>query len=72
MSRNIPSQHDHIQRAIHLHQCDIEIIEMVAQQRGLETNGFDTAVKLIIREWLEMQEELPCALFPVTDKHGSA
>ena len=72
MSRIIPTQHDHIQRAIHLLPGDIEIIEMVAQQRGLEYNGFDTAVKLIIREWLEMQEELPCALFPVMDKHSSA
>ena len=72
MSRNIPSQHDHIQREIYLKPSDIEIIEMVAQQRGLENNGFDTAVKLIIREWLEMQEELPCALFPVMDKHSSA
>jgi hypothetical protein len=72
MSRNIPSQYDHIQQEIYLKPSDIEIIEMVAQQRGLETNGFDTAVKLIIREWLEMQEELPCALFPVMDKHSSA
>ena len=67
MSRNIPTQHDHIQRAIHLLPGDIEIIEMVAQQRGLENNGFDTAVKLIIREWLEMQEELPCAIYPAAD-----
>lgn len=59
MTRNTPTQHDHIQREIYLKPSDIEIIEMVAQQRGLETNGFDTAVKLIIREWLEMQEELP-------------
>ena len=67
MSRNIPTQHDHIQRAIHLLPGDIEIIEMVAQQRGLEYNGFDTTVKLIIREWLEMQEELPCAIITTTD-----
>ena len=72
MSTNIPTQHNTIQQVIYLHPSDIEIIEMVAQQRGLDTNGFDTAVKLIIREWLEMQEELPCALFPVMDKHGSA
>ena len=59
MTRNTPTQQDHIQREIYLKPSDIEIIEMVAQQRGLDTNGFDTAVKLIIREWLEMQEELP-------------
>jgi hypothetical protein len=61
MPTNTPTQQDTIQQVITLLPSDIKIIEMVAQQRGLETNGFDTAVKLIIREWLEMQEELPCA-----------
>ena len=61
MPTNTPTHQDTIQQVITLLPSDIKIIEMVAQQRGLETNGFDTAVKLIIREWLEMQEELPCA-----------
>ena len=61
MPRNTPTQQDTIQQVITLLPSDIKIIEMVAVQRGLEHNGFDTAVKLIIREWLEMQEELPCA-----------
>ena len=60
MPRITPPQQDPIQQVVTLLPSDIEIIEMVAQQRGLENNGFDTAVKLIIREWLEMQEELPC------------
>jgi hypothetical protein len=39
---------------------------MVAQQRGLGEDNLNIAVQLIIREWLEMQEELPGAAFPVS------
>jgi len=60
MPTNNPPQQDTIQQTVYLLPSDVKIIEMVAQQRGLENNSFDTAVKLIIREWLEMQEELPC------------
>ena len=65
MPINTPTQQDTIQQTVYLHPCDIKIIEMVAQQRGLETNGFDTAVKLIIHEWLEVQEDMPCITFPL-------
>ena len=44
---------------ISLEQCDFELLQMVAQQRGLGANDLDIAFGLIIREWLEMQEELP-------------
>jgi hypothetical protein len=32
---------------------------MVVQQRGLGENSLNTAIQLIFREWLEMQEEIP-------------
>ena len=57
---------------ISLQPWDLELVQQVARQRGLGTNDLDTTLGLIIREWLEMQEELPCALFPVMDKHSSA
>ena len=72
MPTKTPTQQDTIQQVITLLPSDIKIIEMVAQQRGLGKDGYDTAVKLIIREWLEMQEELPCAIYPMMDTHGSA
>ena len=57
---------------ISLQPCDLDLVQQVAQQRGLGIYELDTALGLIIREWVEMQEELPCAIFPVTNKHSSA
>ena len=57
---------------ISLQPYDLDLVQQDARQRDLSTNNLDTALGLIIREWLEMQEELPCALFPVMDNHSSA
>jgi hypothetical protein len=45
-------------QTISLHQSDFDLLQMVAQQRGLNENDLETALQLILREWLEMQEEL--------------
>jgi hypothetical protein len=52
-------------QTISLHQCDFDLLQMVAQQRGLNENDLETALQLILREWLEMQEELLGVAFPV-------
>jgi hypothetical protein len=43
---------------------DFELLEQVARQRGLDPEQLGAAVGLVLREWLELQEELPCARFP--------
>jgi hypothetical protein len=50
---------------ISLKQCDFDLIQMVAQQRGLSETNLETALQLILREWLELQEELPGTEFPI-------
>ena len=51
-----PTQAD---QTITLEQCDFDLIQMVASQRGLGDDQLEAALGLILREWLELQEELP-------------
>jgi hypothetical protein len=55
---NIPTA-TQADQTITLEQFDFDLIQMVAQQRGLSENDLETALQLILREWLEFQEEIP-------------
>lgn len=68
MSYSSRAQSDHTQNTISIEQCYFDLIQMVAQQRGLSETNLETALQLILREWLEMQEELPGAAFPVASR----
>ena len=68
MSYSSRAQSDYTQNTISIEQCYIDLIQMVAQQRGLSETNLETALQLILREWLEMQEELPGAAFPVASR----
>jgi hypothetical protein len=73
MSHSSRAQSDHIHNTISIEQCDFDLLQMVAQQRGLGETDLETTLQLILREWLEMQEELPGATFPtarIVDRLG--
>ena len=62
------SGQDKVIESVWFEQCDYDIISQMIEQRGIEQYGFDTALKLIIREWYEMQGEIPGAKFSISRK----
>ena len=66
MSSKLSVQSDQQHKTITLAPRDYELVQHVARQRGLGENDLHRAVQLILREWLELQEELPGAAFQGT------
>ena len=49
---------DYLQRIVNLERCDYDTIKQVAQNRGLGKKGFSAALRLIIREWKELNSKI--------------
>jgi len=49
---------DYLQRIVNLERRDYDTIKQVAQDKGLGKKGFSAALRLIIREWKELQSKI--------------
>ena len=49
---------DYLQRIVNLERRDYDLIKQVAQDKGLGKKGFSAALRLIIREWKELQSKI--------------
>ena len=49
---------DYLQRIVNLERRDYDLIKQVAQDKGLGKKGFSAALRLIIREWKELNSKI--------------
>ena len=50
-------QRDYVPRMINLERSDYQIVKRMAEERGLGVKGFSAALRMIIREWQEIDQE---------------
>ena len=51
--------HQYVPRMINLEQSDYNTVRRLAEERGLGEKGFSGALRMIIREWAELQLQDP-------------
>ena len=54
-----PMRHEYIPRMMDFEPSDYQVVRRVADQRGFGEKGFSAALRLIIREWQELQIQYP-------------
>ena len=54
--------HQYVPRMINLEQSDYNIVRRLAEERGLGDKGFSAALRMIIREWSQLQFQDPTNL----------
>ena len=54
--------HQYVPRMINLEQSDYNIVRRFAEERGLGDKGFSAALRMIIREWAQLQLQDPTNL----------
>ena len=50
-------QRERVPRMINLERSDYQIVKRMAEKRGLVDKGFSAALRMIIREWQEFDQE---------------
>jgi hypothetical protein len=45
----------YVRRIVNFERCDYDLVKQVAKKRGLGNRGFSAAVRMILREWSELQ-----------------
>lgn len=55
MAKNYTPPPEYVRRMANLERSDYDLVKLTARQRGLGSRGFSAAVRMIIREWSDIQ-----------------
>ena len=55
MTKKYTPPPEYVRRIVNLERSDYDLVKQIARQRGLGSRGFSAAMRMIIREWWQMQ-----------------